>query len=305
MKRIASTVAVIAALAPSACKHKDNAPPLAGSASAVGPLPGVNVPSTAESTAPGVSDFEGEIGLLAKGKFSGGDGTPLSLTLRVKGGKLRVDVPEAITNAHGFGPAYLLVQPAEKKTYAILDAKKQAVLLEFDKLAQQAKGFGAAQGGNPSKAGVAAPRLEKTGKFDTVVGTKCEIWRFSQEKTSGEACIAEQATPWFHVPTVPQAAAEMPWVSEIADGKHLPLRFVSTAKNGEEGRIEVTSIQQKALPTSLFELPPDYAVLSIEQMMASLMGGLGGTRLPPGVRIPSGAKLPPGFKLPPGVAPPK
>lgn len=306
MKRIASAVAVVAALAPNACKHKDNAPPLAGSAAVATPLPGVNASPPAESSAPGVSDFEGEIGLLAKGKFSGNDATPLSLTLRVKGGKLRVDLPEAVTNAHGLGPAYLLVQPAEKKMYAILDAKKQAVLLEFDKLAEQAKRFGVqARGGDPAKADVAAPRLEKTGKFDTVAGTKCEIWRVIHTKVSGEACIADHATPWFQLPTVPQAASEMSWVSEVADGKHLPLRFVTMAKNVEEGRLEVTSIKQKTLPTSLFELPADYAVLSIEQMMASIMGGLGGTRLPPGVRVPPGVKLPPGFKLPPGVAPPK
>ena len=290
-----------ALLAPSACKHKDNAPPLAASAAAAAPLA-----STVASAAPSVGDFEGEIGVLVKGKLSGNDAVPLTLTLRVKGGKLRVDVPESLAQLRALGPASLLVQPADKKAYAILDAKKQAVLFELDKLAEQAKAFGAQArpAGSSDPAGAIA-HLERTGKFDTVANTKCEIWRFNQGKNAGEVCIAEQATPWFQFPVGPQAPSEMSWVSEIADGKHLPLRFVATEKNVEQGRMEVTSIEQKQLAASLFEVPADYTVLSLEQMMSSLMGGLGGPRLPPGLRIPPGLKLPPGMKAPPGAAPPK
>jgi len=303
MKRIAPIVWMMALLAPNACKHKDNAPPLAASASAGAPLP--NAPGApAASTSPSVSDFEGEVGLLVNGKLSGSD-APLTLTLRVKGGKLRLDVPESLTKARELGPASLLVQPADKKAYALLDAKKQAVLFDLDKLAEQAKTFGArarpAGAANPTGA---PPQLERTGKFDTVASTKCEIWRFKNGKNAGEACIAEQATPWFQFPVAPQAPSEIAWISELADGKHLPLRFVATEKDVEQGRVEVTSIQQKPLPASLFEVPADYTVLSLEQMMAAMMGGLGGPRLPPGLRLPPGVKPPSGVKLPPSAAPP-
>ena len=93
-------------------------------------------------------------------------------------------------------------------------------------------------------------------------------------------------------------------MSAVADGKHFPLRFVETEKDVERGRIEVTSIQQKPLPASSFEVPADYAVLSVEQMIGSMLGGLGGAGLPPGLKLPPGVKLPPGIKLPPELTAP-
>jgi hypothetical protein len=293
-------------LVASGCKHKDNAPPLATSASTTSPLAGARGLPSIASAAPSVGEFEGEIGLLAKGKLSGNGAAPLALTLRIKGGKVRVDLPESLTQTYGLGPGALLVQPADKKAYAVLDARKQAVLLDLDKLTEQAKAVGlrARPAGSPDPAASTTPRLERTGKFDTVADTKCEIWRFNQGKNAGEACIAEQATPWLQLPIEPHAPSEISWMSELADGKHLPLRFVSLENNVEQGRVEVSSIQQKTLPPSLFEVPADYAVLSLEQMMASMMGGLGSPRLPPGVRLPHGAKQPSGAKPPPALTPP-
>jgi hypothetical protein len=307
MKRIASIVSMGALFALGACKHKDNAPAPAASASAAAPLSSSAPLPHAENAAPSSSEFEGEVGLLASGKMSGSEAAPLALTLRVKGGKLRVDLPESFTKARDLGPGYLLVLPADKKAYAILDAKKQAVLLDLDKLAEQAKAATtrARPGAGAANANAPAPHLEKTGKFDTVAGTKCEIWRYNQGKNAGEACIAEQGTPWFQFPAAPQMPAEISWISEIADGKHLPLRFVAIEKNVEQGRVEVTSIDQKALPATLFDVPSDYAVLNLEQMMASMLGGLGGAGLPPGLKLPPGVKLPPGIKLPPAITPPK
>jgi len=305
MKRIASIVSMTALLAPIGCKHKDNAPPLAASASAAAALPSGPVLPVA-SGAPTVNEFEGEVGLVAKGKLAGNEAQPVTLTLQVKGGKLRVEVPESLTKARELGRASLLVQPADKKAYALLDAKKQAILLELDKLAEQATALSArARPPSSANAPAAPPHLEKTGKFDTVAGTKCEIWRFKQGKSGGEACIAEQATPWLQLPVGPQTPSEISWLSEVADGKHLPLRFVSTENDVDQGRVEVTRIEQKTLPASLFEVPADYAVLSLEQMMASIMGGLGSPRLPPGLRLPPGVKLPPSTKAPAGAAPHK
>src|SRR6478735_11147984 len=99
MKRIASIVSLFALLASNACKHKDNAPSLAASASARATLPSAAV----LAPAPSVGEFEGEVGLLAKGKMTGSDAAPLALTLQIKGGKLRVDVPESLTKARELG----------------------------------------------------------------------------------------------------------------------------------------------------------------------------------------------------------
>lgn len=278
------------------CKHKQEAPaPAASASTAAGSSVAALAPSA--SAAPSTGDFEGEIALLVKGKFTGNEATPIAVTLLVKDNRIRIDLPESLSALRGFGPVHVLALPAEKKLYAILDSKKQAVLLELDKLAEQAKGFGARPHGPAATAAPAPSRLDKTGKFDTVAGIKCEVWHFSQGKTEGDACIAEQETSWFHLPVSGEAPPQLSWLAPIADGKHFPVRIVSTERNVERGRIEVTSLQKKPLQASQFELPPDYAVLSLEQMIGSMLGGLGG----PGVQLPPGLKLPPGLTLPPRV----
>jgi len=294
MQRLASIVSMGLLLLPNACKHKNNLPAPAGSAGSAVTAP------LATSAAPSAGAFEGEIALLANGKFAGSDATPVTATLLIKGNRVRVELPASLTAARGLGPAYLLAFPAEKKAYAILETRKQAILLEFDKLAEQAKSFG----GRPRPpAGAASPtpgQLVKTGKVDTVAGTACEIWHFNQAKNEGDLCIAEQDTDWFHFPNASAAPAELTWLSPIADGKHLPLRFVATEQSVERGRIEVTSIQKKTLPDSPFELPADYTVLSVEQLIGSMLGGLAGPgmQLPPGLKLPPGVRLAPDTKLP-------
>ena len=297
MKRVATIVPLVLLLTAWGCKHKEEAPAPAASVSTTPALSGLKVAPPITSEVPSVGDFEGEIALLAKGKFSGKEGTPLNLSLLIKDRRVRVDVPESLTGARGLGPVHLLALPADKKLYAILDGKKQAVLLELDKLAEQAKAFG---GRPPSADAPSTPsRLEKTGKFETVAGIKCEVWHFSQAKNQGDACIAEQDAAWLRLP-IDGAPTELSWLSPIADGKHFPLRFVSTEGGVERGSIEVVKLQQKPLPASEFELPAGYAVLSLEQMIGSMLGGFGG----PGMQLPPGLKLPPGVKLPPRVKSP-
>jgi len=300
MNRTASLLAVFALLLPPACKHKETAPAPAASNAAAR--------STSVAVPPEVSDFEGAITLVGKGKFASSDSAPTNLTVLVKAGKFRIDVPEALTATRGLGQGYLLALPAEKKLYAVLDAKKQAVLIELDKVAQQAEALGARSRTKSGAADAPAARLEQTGKVDTVASTQCEIWRYEREKTAAEVCIAEQDTPWFQLP-VAGVPGDLAWASQITDGKHLPLRFISLEQGEERGRVEVTSIVKKTLSASSFELPTDYAVLTLEQVMGGMLGRLGtlgasGVNLPPGVKLPAGVKLPPGLKLPPSVAMP-
>ena len=292
MNRIASVVTLVGLLAPLGCKQKQHAPTLAGSA--VAPLKAAPVRPAAEPLA---GHFEGEVAVLAHGKFAGKDGAPIALKLLTKDGKLRVDVPDNLTATRGLGKAYLLAFPAEKKLYAILAEKKQAVLLELDKLAGQASAFGSRAKANGGSMPAAQPRVTKTGKVDTVAGIECEIWHYAQEKSEGDACLAEQETPWFQLPSG-SASPELVGLSPIADGKHFPLRFIWSEQGVERGRVEVTRVARKALAASEFELPADYTVLTLDQMMDSMLGGLG---LPRGLELrPGGLQLPPGVQSSPG-----
>ena len=294
MSRSALVVTLFALVA---CKNEDQSAATASGA-ALGSVSALPAGSASAGAGLAVLDgFEGEIGVSAKGKLAGKavSDTPANLTLLVKDGKFRFELPEGLAGAQALGKAYVLVEPADKKLYAVMDDKKQAVLIDLDKLAAQAKSFGGAAQHRPSSG--APPQITKTGKTDTVAGYKCEIWHVVSEKSVGDLCIAEQGTSWFHIP-LSGAPAEYAWASEITDGKHFPLRFVASENGVEQGRVEVTSIQKKALPAEQFQVPTGYAVLNLEQMLSAMLGG----GVPGGMPgMPAG--LPSGFVLPHGAFP--
>jgi hypothetical protein len=295
MKLTARHALFLLSFAPVAC-HKNDAP--SPSASAAAGLASGAAPADAAGSLAILDGFEGEIAMSAKGKFGAKESAaaPVSFTLQVKDGKFRVDLPDSVADAQGVGKAYVLVMPADKKLYAIMDAKKQVILIDFDKFANQAKVLSQMHA-HPSangQPGTSAPaEVQKTGKTDTVAGYKCEIWHIVQAKSAGDLCIAEQGTAWFHIPLT-GLPAEFAWATEITDGKHFPLRLVTSENGVEQGRIEVTSIQKKALPASQFAVPAGYNVMDLDQMLGAMLGGMGGMPMP--------GMMPPGA-LPPGFAP--
>jgi Domain of unknown function (DUF4412) len=295
MKLNARHAICLAVFAVAGC-HKNPAPAPSGSAAALSS--GAALPAGSLAVLDG---FEGEIAVTAKGKLAGKPGAEAAnFVLQVKDGKFRVDLPEGLAGSQGLGKAYALVTPAEKKLYVVMDAKKQVILLDFDKLANQAKMLSQA---HPHPGGDPPAEVQKTGKTDTVAGYTCEIWHIAQAKSGGDLCIAEQGTSWFHIP-LSGLPAEFAWATELTDGKHFPLRFVATENGVEAGRIEVTRIQQEPLPASSFVVPAGYPVMDLEQMLGAMLGGMGGG-MPPGA-LPSGfapGMLPPGFH--PGARGPK
>jgi hypothetical protein len=289
-----------------ACKKEQAAPPPAASA------PAVSAPSAATIAAavPGQSlailkDFEGQISWIVKGKLAGPKQPspgPLSLALLVKGERFRLDLPEGMPGAPPGTRAYLLGSPKDKKAHVILDAQKQALLLDADKLAAQ---MGQA-GGKPgaASAGADVPDLKKTGRADQVAGYSCEIWEIVHRGSKMELCVAAENTQWFQFPlaNLPEQYA---WAKELADGKHFPLRFVIFDKAGaEEGRVELAGIEKKSLDAKSFEIPAGYQIVDLEQMMAGMMQQFGGMHGRPGAPNLKGLPFSP-QALPSGVAPPK
>jgi hypothetical protein len=105
-----------------------------------------------------------------------------------------------------------------------------------------------------------------------------------------ELCVTKDENAWLKFPEA-ALPPQLSWAKELADGRHLPLRYVAYGPDGKEtGRVEVTSVEKTVLPATDFEVPKGFVIVSFDQMM----GGLGGL---PGIK-----GLPPGFKLPPGMA---
>jgi hypothetical protein len=258
-----------------------------------------------------LTGFEGEIDVSAKN--SKPQEGPTDVAVRVKNGKIRVDIPEQLgksaggafgSNLKGFG----LLDSAAKKIYVVLDPSKQVIEIDLNKSGNDLKGIGSpgprAEHGNAPPQGP-PPKVTKTGKYDTVAGYKCENWDIASDHKEGTACVAQEGFSWFQIP-ITGIPTEHLWMAELLDGKHFPLRFIGYGPDGttETARIEVTKIDKKTLPASDFEIPPGYTVVDIAQMFRGFGafpgGGMPGAGMP-GAGMPGGMPpgMPPGMTIPP------
>jgi hypothetical protein len=183
-----------------------------------------------------------------------------------------------------------------------MEAKKQALLIDLEKLAPQLEAMAKTVTGGAGGAGPSAPKPMPTGKktdrSDKVAGLSCEIWEVSHEGKKRELCLVADEKGWLKLPGA-ALPPELGWAKELADGRHLPVRYVAFEPDGKEsGRVEVTSVERTGLAPAVFEVPKGFVIVSFDQMMVGLGGLLGGG---PG-GLPGVKGLPPDFKLPPGVA---
>jgi hypothetical protein len=290
------------ALVTFACKNA--APPGTdgGGAPAAGDLPALNPLAF-------LGSFEGEIDALAKDSKPGSTPTPLSVL--VKTGMIRFDIPEKVAAKSGAGTmlghdAYVIVNSTTKKLSIVSDAQKQVILVDLNTSGETFKGLGGSpppHHGSPSAPEKTPTTVTKTGKSDTVAGYKCEIWDVASDHREGSVCVAQQGVSWFHIPMT-GIPTEHLWMTELLDGQHFPLRFVGFQKDGvtEESRLEITKIDKRVLPASQFEYPPTYRVIDMMQMLTTLgalQGGMsmrpGGMAMPP---HPGAMPMPPQGKMP-------
>ena len=226
----------------------------------------------------------------------------LDLTILVKDGKLRADVPPGVAPLQNAGPVYVIVEAEAKKVYAVMESKKQALLIDLETLAPQleamAKRLPTGQAGAGGTGATPMPTGTMTGKTDKVAGYTCEIWEVKHEGKKTDLCVMKDEKAWLKFPET-ALPPQLSWAKQLTDGRHVPLRYVAFGPDGKEtGRVEVTSVEKTTLAASDFEVPKGFVIASFDQMMAGLGGLMGG-----GPGGPSGMKgLPPGFKLPPGMA---
>src|SRR6185369_10574056 len=106
------------------CSKKSDSPEAAGSAAAAAG----ETPALAALGA--LKGFEGDITVSVKGKDK--KQVP-PITISVKGARMRFDVPEGMENGPKLGQsAHLVVDAPGKRMLAIIDEKKQVVVIGFD-----------------------------------------------------------------------------------------------------------------------------------------------------------------------------
>ncbi len=245
------------------------------------------------------STFEGEITMNVQGKAGSKEG-PKSVLVSLKTPRVRVDAGPELSPGNPFlaGGLAFIIDPPAKKGYALINSQKKAVVLDFDK----AKGGfkPPSMGGGPSGAGGPPedpPKIEKTGKKDTIAGYTCDVWKITSKTSHAEACLAEKLK-WIDFTDLAVQSPAFAAIAAVSDFNHLPLRVVAfDEKNVEEGRMEVTKLDKKTILDTKFAVPPDFQIVELSQLLGGAFGG------PPGAGGPGRRPgLPPGF-VPP--APPK
>ena len=209
-------------------------------------------------------DFEGEITMNAtRTKGSG----PSQMVFGIKKPKYRVDATGNVQtdNPMMSGGATLLLDPPQKKGYALVPAQKKAIVLDFDKMKGGRVPGVSVTGSGAGKPNTPPPTVEKTGKKETIAGYDCEIWNVTANNgAKSELCMADGIT-WIDLGDLGWSSPEMT-VGAVATGANkFPLRIVSA-----DSKLEATKIEKKKLDDSRFVVPPDYQVIDIAAMMQNL-----------------------------------
>lgn len=286
MKRLVAALATVAAVAGGAGCDKIKS--LAGKGDDAG----------ASSSGGGVAQdvlsflggtFEGEITM---GVTTRGQGGPRTLVFGMKDPKVRIDATGGVPGDNPVlaqGASFIL-DPPQKKGYALVPSQKKAMVLDFEKMKS---GQGFPFGGKPGAPSVpdAPPKIEKTGKKDVVAGYACEVWVITTKSNRSEVCSAE-GIKWINLVDLGMSSPELAAAAALGDVNRFPLRIVSfDASGAEEVRLEAKKIEKKEMDASRFEVPPDYQVIDL----SALMGGFG---------VPGAKGLPSGF-VPPAPPPRK
>jgi hypothetical protein len=218
---------------------------------------------------PTLDGFEGEIALTVQGALGGAPPPTrvMNVSVLVKNGSLRVPLPDLLPVTAGMGMAYLLVFPEKKQLYAVSDNKLEATLIDLAGLLAHS-GVKAPSGtaGGPT---LAASESYVRGETETIAGYLCEHWSIQLTTGAMDLCVAQQSVHWLRVSLGP-VGKKHPWASELMDGSHFPLRIVTRQAAAEQGRIEITRIEKKPVSASNFQIPPNYAVTSLSELLSSL-----------------------------------
>lgn len=248
-----------------------------------------------------LGQFEGEIDLTTTNSEQKPPRAD-SLAVFVKSGKVRVDVPEKLRAGSPLGEgAYVILDSTAKKLEIVATQQQQVFVVDLNTAGDKLKALGSARRGQQQQE-PAKVTLNKTGKFDTVAGRKCENWEATGDSRKSTICVAEEDTSWFQIP-LSGLPSEHAWAAELLDGKHFPLRFIAYGKDGvtESQRVEVTKIDKKSLPAANFEYPATYRVSDFGQMFAGLAGMQGGARGMPGGYPGMPGGMPAGYPMPSGI----
>ena len=252
--------------------------PAAGGGGVLGAMKSALSPSSA---------FEGEMTLQV---IDAKHPAPQTMNIQFKGSKIRFNADAKAGGHVGSG----IMDLKAKKMLTIMDQQKKYMEFDFGAgnpmAAMGHPGMPGAMPGMPAAnpgAPVTPPKIDKTGKHESVAGHDCEDWNINDaDGRHGTVCMAKDLGGLDFV----GLSGGLPFAPSFLtggtfEGTEFPLKFVDyDAQNKETMRAEITKIDKKSEDDSVFSPPPGYTKLDLGNLGAfGAMGGHGGPGMPPGM----------------------
>jgi len=106
----------------------------------------------------------------------------------------------------------------------------------------------------------------RTGKTKKILGYNCEQWIIDNEKGKVEAWVTSELGNFMTMDGPMGGGYSPAWSSYLKNNGFFPMLVISTTKNGETSKFEVTDVNRTSLNDSEFAPPSDYKKMKIPGM---------------------------------------
>jgi hypothetical protein len=166
----------------------------------------------------------------------------------------------------------MIMDLGKRETLMIMEEQRMYMVMAMPDVAAQA-----------AEAKEEDVKLEKTGKKETILGYTAEQYLATTKGQKTELWLAEGLGTFMSMPDGNPmgggrkgggSGASRAWERALAGKELFPLRVVGLDQAGKESfRMEVTAIEKKSLPDSLFSPPDGYQKFDMGGMMQGMMPG--------------------------------
>ncbi|HZE73791.1 MAG TPA: DUF4412 domain-containing protein [Gemmatimonadales bacterium] len=242
--------------------------------------------SLAATAAPAQTGFEGVVTFVSHSKS---DGKTTTMVQTTKGSKLKIEGMSAEGGSmilDGDAHTMIMVEPAKKQYITITQADMDQMAAMMKPMAEKMKGMKHDDGKDGSKLDVS-----KTGRTETVAGTRCEIWHGTTveddgTKKEGDVCVAQGVgfaiyDMMMNNPMTAHARNSMQQrmakYKELMSGGKGVLKITSIENGKPSVDMEATKIEKRSVSDGEFKPPADYTGTSMGAMLqqsAQQMQGL-------------------------------
>lgn len=199
--------------------------------------------------------FEGDVAMQISTDRTNG---PQKVTAHVKGDQVRYDLPPSSNTQHE--PMQAIVDMAKKQVMLVMPKQKSYAVLDLNTIPPQSRQATAQRVEGAAADWTAAP----TGTSKNLAGHGCDQWQATNKKSNVkiDACLAPSVRVDFDR-LLPSSLLPPLWSDKLRNGE-LPLAAtVYSAEGKQTFSAQVTSVNAKPLPESLFAAPAGYKRITL------------------------------------------